>query len=66
MTIFFNDKPIIISENLTVQEFLDSQGFKKNGTGIAVNDIFIRQADWEKRLLKEGDKIVMIQAAYGG
>ncbi|MDE6397364.1 MAG: MoaD/ThiS family protein [Muribaculaceae bacterium] len=39
---------------------------EKKGVGAAVNDIFVRQADWEKRILKEGDRIVFISASYGG
>ena len=66
ITIFLNDQPISVTENITVGELAELRGIGKQGVAMAVNDIFIRQADWEKRILKEGDRVVFISAAYGG
>jgi thiamine biosynthesis protein ThiS len=36
------------------------------GTAVAVNDEFAPRAGWAERQLKDGDKVLVIRAAYGG
>ncbi len=66
ITIFLNDQLLLVKPNITVQELIDSRCIEKRGIGVAVNDIFVKRSDWEKRALKDGDRVVIISATYGG
>ncbi len=66
MTIILNDIPTEVDDILTVAALAAMQNLGASGSAIAVNDTVIRRADWETTLLKSGDKVLIIKAAYGG
>lgn len=66
MTIILNDIPTEVDDILTVAALAAMQNLGASGSAIAVNDKVIRRADWETTLLKLGDKVLIIKAAYGG
>lgn len=53
-------------ENCTVQELLNHKGINRNGTAVSVNDRIVRHSAWESTRLSEGDRVVIISAAFGG
>ena len=53
-------------ENCTVQELLNHKGISRNGTAVSVNDRIVRHSAWESTILSEGDRVVIISAAFGG
>lgn len=67
MTIIVNDEQYTSdSEQLTIAELLAQKGISTKGTAVALNGKIALRKDWETRLLKEGDSLVIIKAAYGG
>ena len=66
MKIYVNDKPVELPDNCSLTEMLDAVGETKAGTAIAVNDAVVPAAKWDSLSLKEGDKVLLIKAAYGG
>lgn len=67
MNITLNDKNIELPGNcLTIQDLLQHQGIMTAGTAVSVNDRIVRHADWPRTGLAEGDRVVIISAAFGG
>ena len=51
----------------TVADIAEARGLVgKGGVAIAVNGAVVRQADWSRKRLEEGDKVVILTAAQGG
>lgn len=67
MNIFVNDNPLFIEEKATVLSVLKVLK-RENDTqmAVALNNKVIQKSVWETTFLQEGDKIVIIKAAYGG
>ncbi|MBP7103179.1 MAG: sulfur carrier protein ThiS [Bacteroidales bacterium] len=67
MNIFVNDHPLFIEEKATVLSVLKVLK-RENDTqmAVALNNKVIQKSVWETTFLQEGDKIVIIKAAYGG
>ena len=67
MILCINEKPEIINENLlTVADLLSMKNINSVGTAVAVNNHLVTRNQWEKHELKDGDRITIISAAYGG
>lgn len=67
MKIFLNNAPVNLSgPDVTLLALIQERGISRNGTAVSVNDRLIRQIDWETTKLKDGDRIVIISAAFGG
>lgn len=67
MKVFVNEKEKEIRDGLNVLSFVkELYPDSKGGVAVAVNDGIVRKPDWESHILAEGDKIVIIHAAYGG
>lgn len=66
MKINFNSSQIDVRDNITVSQLRDELSVPEAGVAVAVNgDIVVasKQADF---VLKEGDDVILIGAAYGG
>ncbi len=67
MDVVINSTPESLPETVkTVEELLAFKGIPAQGTAVAINNCLVKAADRAERLLEEGDKIVIISAAYGG
>lgn len=67
MKIILNNKPITLdADEISVDQLIKNNGIKSAGTAVSVNDILIRHSEWERRVIKDGDKVVVISAAFGG
>ncbi|MDD4209904.1 MAG: sulfur carrier protein ThiS [Bacteroidales bacterium] len=67
MNIFVNDNPLFIEEGATMLsalKVLKREDDKK--MAVALNNKVISKSVWDTTVLHEGDKIVIIKAAYGG
>lgn len=54
------------SDHMTVASMLEWKGVKPNGTAVSVNDRLIRHSAWADTTLADGDRVVIISAAFGG
>jgi sulfur carrier protein len=68
MKITVNNEIKEVADNSTLADVLASMetGGGCGGTAVAVNDEFAPRAGWAERQLHEGDKVLVIRAAYGG
>lgn len=63
--IFLNGKHRIISSKITLKTLLSEENF--TGTFVvAVNEIIINNANYEKIAIRQGDRIEVITAMCGG
>jgi sulfur carrier protein len=68
MKITVNNETKEFADNSTLADVLATMeiGGGCGGTAVAVNDEFAPRAGWAERQLKDGDKVLVIRAAYGG
>lgn len=70
MTVIVNEKKITLDERdgaaVTVATLLDEMNVPEKGTAVAVNNRMVRRDNWDGHALADGDKVLLIKAAYGG
>lgn len=66
MTIKINDKTYELPEASTVTDALEHAGINTRGIATAVNNCVVAASERGKRVLADGDAIVIIRAFYGG
>ena len=67
MTITVNDMATVVADGLSVASLIQEMyPDVKGGIAVSIGNKIVRKADWESRILCEGDDIVIIRAAYGG
>ncbi len=55
-----------VEENLSLACFAKTSALPERGVAMALNGSIVHRGDWEKVVLKSGDKLVIVNAAYGG
>lgn len=63
MNITVNNLPQVVAEGATVTSLLPQE---KTSVAVAVNGEIIPREEQSTHLLKEGDEVVLITAAFGG
>lgn len=67
MKIFINNQLIELpTGEMTVGELMEWRNIPSGGTAITLNDRIVRKSDRESTRLSDGDRIVVISAAFGG
>ncbi len=67
MKIKINSKDKILPEGINIHKLLENLGHKDStGIAIAIDSEVVPREEWEERNLKEGDNLLIIQAACGG
>lgn len=67
MILYINDKEEVFkSAELTLGELLAARDVPASGTATALNGRLVTRDKWDVTLLKDGDRIMIISAAYGG
>lgn len=66
ITVKYNDKDFVFDSEIHIPEFLESQKIQGNNIAIAINGVVVPKMKWNEVLLKDNDKILIIQASYGG
>ena len=67
MTIIINDRSHSYNEDsITIEEILHSMKKSNVGTAVALNGMLIRKVKWAVTLVKDGDCVTIISAAFGG
>lgn len=54
------------SDLTTVEQLLIHKNIKREGTAVAINDMIVKKADWNRTILHELDRVTIISAAFGG
>ena len=67
MKIFINNQLVELPVGeMTVAELIAWRNIPSGGTAITLNDRIVRRSDRESTKLSDGDRIVVISAAFGG
>lgn len=66
INITLNDAPVQVAAGTSVAGLLELRGVSEGGTAVAVNGSLVRHPQWGIRILEDGDKVLVISAAYGG
>jgi sulfur carrier protein len=67
MDIIFNNLPQSVEAPASVQALLSQfVGDKQKGIAVAVNQTVVPKTEWDKRLLRQGDNVLVIKATQGG
>jgi len=62
-----NNKIEIFEIGCSVQQAIDVLGYESDAMlGVAVNQIFVSKDNWTETLLKEGDKMDILNPVSGG
>lgn len=67
MKVKVNNKEKIIPVGCTIEELVEILGIKKGEPiALALGEEVLQKDNWEKTILKEGDRITIIRATCGG
>lgn len=66
MEITLNNTPTSVADDATVATLVATHAGDGKGIAVAVNDAIVTRAKWADTPLREGDRVVIIKAAYGG
>ncbi len=66
MEIKVNDKGMTVYSPFTLAQLAESLQLPSQGVAMAVNNQLIPHTAWAEQALREGDSVVVIQAACGG
>ena len=65
MKIKINNKEVE-TQALTVADLAKEQNLPEKGVAVAISNEMVPRTEWENRMLKEGDDIVILKAFCGG
>lgn len=66
MKITLNNQEHIVTEGTTLLQFMEKQKLQSENIAVAINNKIVLRTHWADNILCEGDKIVVVAAAYGG
>ncbi len=66
MKVLLNNRICEVSEQISVQELIAGQGLERPNVAVALNNRLVPRGEWADTHLNDGDKVVVITAAYGG
>ena len=67
-TIILNGKEQEIPKEMSVMDLLKEVGvkFREVGLAVAINEEVVPKSEYEKRIIKEGDRVEIVQLVGGG
>ena len=67
MQIEINNETKTITENFSAQQVFELLQIQNtNGYALAINNTVVPKSKWNETILKENDKVLVIQATQGG
>jgi thiamine biosynthesis protein ThiS len=66
MQVVINGEKKELAEGLTVKELLDKSGIVTNQVAVEVNLNIVSKTEFEKHVIKQGDKVEIISFVGGG
>ncbi|NLZ72502.1 MAG: sulfur carrier protein ThiS [Bacteroidales bacterium] len=66
MTVYLNEKPVEITNNMTLSDFLVKQKIPSQGVAVAINQKVIPRDQWKSTLLADQQSILLIHIVSGG
>ncbi len=66
MLVEINGTPQEFNHEKRLREIVEQQGINTTGIAVAVNETVIPGSEWSSKILKDGEKIMMVKATQGG
>ncbi len=67
VTVSVNDQPRVLGGAATLSALVDDLGLgERSGIAVAVNGSVVPRAAWVARDLRDGDRVIVIEATQGG
>lgn len=66
MRIQFNDEPMQCTAGLSIHDLLSQLNQLKPGVALALNQHILPREQWERKIVQEGDQILLFQVIAGG
>ncbi|KAA8995071.1 sulfur carrier protein ThiS [Affinibrenneria salicis] len=66
MKVTLNDTPLELASPISVNALLRQLDRRQPGLALAINQIIVPRADWDRQLVRDGDDILLFQAIAGG
>lgn len=66
ITVVVNEMPREVAQDQTIGGLLGELLLPLQGIAVAVNGEVVRRAQWDTRLLRDGDRLDVLTAAQGG
>ncbi len=61
-----NGRPADLPPELTIGSLLELLGSARSGVAVARNDRVVRRAEYDRQLVRDGDRLEIIEAVAGG
>ena len=61
-----NGRPADLPNELTIGSLLELLGSARSGIAVARNDRVVRRAEYDRQLVRDGDRVEIIEAVAGG
>lgn len=65
-SVLVNDEPRPLRASTTLAALLAELGADRKGVAAALNGAVVPRADWSRRVLASGDRVLVIRATQGG
>ena len=66
MKVLVNNKETELIQGNTIADLAQQMNLPQQGVAIAVQNRMVPRAEWNEKVLQEGDNLVIIKAACGG
>jgi len=66
MRIIVNGKDREVADGATVEVFIEALGLPKSAVAVELNREIVKKFDYEKTVLREGDKLEIVHFVGGG
>jgi sulfur carrier protein len=66
MRLVLNGESIDIADGTTLSQLIISKGIEEKVMAAAVNMEIVKKEDWKTRVLKDGEKVELLQFVGGG
>lgn len=66
MQVYINDEPTDVADGATVRTAVEALGFDGRGIAVALDEEVIPRGQWSERPLRDGARVVVLQATQGG
>ncbi len=66
INIQFNGELFFVEEGINLNTLLHDKGYEEDSFAVAINECFIPRSQWQKSILKSGDRVEVLTAMQGG
>jgi sulfur carrier protein len=66
IVVIINGKKETLEKELTLEEMLESLGYKESSFAVAINRVFTPLNEYKTKIIKDGDEVEILAPMVGG